>query len=128
MLLCILRNVGLALNGGVGWISLMRLSGRWEHAMTDEIQAEPPQRFSHTGPDGFPDISIRRPPRWVRLWVVGTVCFLAGVISHVVLNVYAPIVQGRAQMAGTERKKAPVSSVRREPGDCCSSYPSCMDF
>jgi hypothetical protein len=64
----------------------------------DEIQAEPPRRFQHSDPDGFPDICIRKPPPWVRLWLVGTVCFLAGIVSHGVLNLYAPIV-GRGQMA-----------------------------
>jgi len=46
------------------------------------------------------DVPIgRKPPRWPRLWLVGTVCYLAGVISHGVLHLYAPIVHGRAQMA-----------------------------
>ena len=34
----------------------------------------------------------------MRPWLIGTVCLLAGVVSHVFLNLYVPI-WGRAQMA-----------------------------
>ena len=66
--------------------------------MSDEIQAEPPK---HPLPDGIDvrDIPIRKPRRWVRLWLIATVCFLSGVVTHAVLKLYAPIVHGRAQMA-----------------------------
>jgi hypothetical protein len=67
--------------------------------MTEEIQAEPPRRSPHADVEELPDINIRKARRWVRLWVIGSVCFLAGVISHGVLHQYAPIAQGRAQMA-----------------------------
>lgn len=68
--------------------------------MSDEIQAELPRQLPHPDEPELPDIRLQNPRQWVRPWVIGTVCFLSGLTSHVVLNNYIPIVQGRAQMAG----------------------------
>jgi hypothetical protein len=68
--------------------------------LTDEIQAEPPRPSRRPDLGEFPDVSVRKPRPWVRLWVIGIVCFFSGLTSHIVLQQYAPIVQGRAQMAG----------------------------
>lgn len=67
--------------------------------MSEDIQAEPP-RFRKPDFDELPDFIIRKPQRWLRLWVTGTTCYLCGAIAHVVLNEFAPITGGRAQMAG----------------------------
>jgi hypothetical protein len=67
--------------------------------MSDEIQVDPPK---HPLPDGIDvrDIPIRKPLRWLRLWVIGAACFLSGIVTHAVLTLFAPITNGRAQMAG----------------------------
>ena len=68
--------------------------------MSEDIQAELPRRYRKPDLDDFPDFIIRKPRRWLRLWVVGITCFVYGVIAHVVLNDFTPITGGRAQMAG----------------------------
>lgn len=67
--------------------------------MSEDIQAEPPRRYRKLDIDDFPDFVIRKPQRRLRLWVVGTTCYLCGIVAHVVLNEFAPIT-GRGQMAG----------------------------
>jgi hypothetical protein len=56
--------------------------------MSYEIQTEPPRRLPKADLDEFPNINIRKSKSrpWVRHWLIGTTCFLAGVISHGVLN------------------------------------------
>jgi hypothetical protein len=65
--------------------------------MSDEIQAEPPPRRSAPEPDELPDILLRKSPRQLRLWIISTMCYLCGVISHVFLG-WLATGRGRPEM------------------------------
>ena len=83
----------------MGWVKVQSIRLR-ETAVNEDIQAEPPSHYRKADLDDFPDFILRKPRRLLRLWVIGTTCYLCGLIAHVVLNEFAPITGGRAQMAG----------------------------